>query len=58
MNIELACMCAGERVKGAPLCIKCHEALYCGALVHTRGWEGMPGPIYCANRKPCKTHKE
>lgn len=30
----------------------------CGALIHTRGWEGAPGPIYCANKKPCHLHEQ
>lgn len=30
----------------------------CGHLIHTRGWEGAPGPVYCANNKPCKIHEQ
>lgn len=30
----------------------------CGRLIHTRGWEGMPGPLTCAEPKPCKFHPD
>src|SRR3990167_3654495 len=33
------------------------NAKLCGALIHTRGFGNMPGPITCANPKDsCSTH--
>lgn len=36
----------------------CGKDDVCSALIHTRGFGDMPGPIYCAEKKPCKWHNK
>lgn len=37
-----------------PLPTKSEET--CGALLHTRGFGTFVGPMYCAEKKPCRWH--
>lgn len=47
-----SCLCMKNMHPTAQYCKRCT----CGALVHTRGWAGSPGPITCAEKKTCKMH--